>query len=142
MVHWSEGQFDEVGAQPISDKEEQTDEIVLLEGQSQPKTEKEHHFATVFLYQVTVCVAIAVIMVLINTFYPQIYQSIDRFLKGELAQTVDFQADSQKAINMLKNKFDKTPISMNSQTEQSKIESQISTSEPVSSVISSQIAGS
>lgn len=67
------------------------------EVQPKKKVRRESFFPAILLFQVTLCLAAAILFVLMNTFYPDEYQSMDRDLKERLAKTENFRKDGEKA---------------------------------------------
>lgn len=73
------------------------------------KKDKELYFPAILLFQITLCLVFAILFILMNTFYPDEYSSMDAHLKQRMSQTVNFKQDGEKAAETIKSLIDKIP---------------------------------
>ncbi|MGI5958604.1 MAG: hypothetical protein ACOX60_04200 [Massiliimalia sp.] len=63
----------------------------------------------VFCYQLGICLAAAAILVLVNTFAPEIWQSIDRCFQQQLTRQDPIEQDGKQVVKMLQDLFEEPP---------------------------------
>lgn len=96
-------------------RETQTPEPELWDQELEPmetgplpeeQREKEKNgFLGVFCYQLGICLAAAALLVMVNTFAPDIWQSLDRCFRQQLSRTEEFQEDGEQVVKLLQDVF-------------------------------------